>query len=75
MGVVAALGEKVHIGHRTLPFPVLLNPTPINQPTMQAKSNLGSSSRFVAETVSKKFDNLAGVTAIVEQAVLDRFAG
>ena len=42
---------------------------------MQAKYNLGSSSRFVAETVSKKFDNLAGVTAIIEQAVLDRFAG
>jgi hypothetical protein len=41
----------------------------------QAKQNLGSSSRYVAESISKKFDNLGGMVSLMEQATLDRFAG
>jgi len=41
----------------------------------QAKTNLGSSSRYVADAISKKFENLDGMVSLIEQATLDRFAG
>jgi len=39
----------------------------------QASTSLGHSSRYVAESVTKKFSNLAGMTGLIEQVVLDRF--
>jgi hypothetical protein len=41
--------------------------------TDQATANLGASTRYTAETLSKKlFDNLGGAAAILEQGTRDR---